>query len=145
MACIARSSWTGDRWSPIPIQRGWDTRWGDWEGDALIVESNGFTDRSWLDFGGHPHTEALRITERYTRRDVGHMDVQVTMVDPSIYAKPITFSMPIALQTDTEMLEGFCENHHKSREPDGVDEGCRRRAGTSSDTLTLRGDLRHRQ
>ena len=31
-------------------------------------------------------------------------------------AKPITFSMPMALQADTEMLEGFCENHHKSRE-----------------------------
>ena len=99
---------------PNPTWMGYSV--GHWEGDALIVESNGFTDRSWLDFGGHPHSEALRITERYTRRDVGRMDVQVTMVDPSIYAKPITFSMPIALQTDTEMLEGFCENHHKSRE-----------------------------
>ena len=99
---------------PNPTWMGYSV--GHWEGDALIVESNGFTDRSWLDFGGHPHSEALRVTERYTRRDVGRMDVQVTMVDPSIYAKPIAFSMPIALQTDTEMLEGFCENHHKSRE-----------------------------
>ena len=99
---------------PNPTWMGYSV--GHWEGNALIVESNGFTDRSWLDFGGHPHSEALRVTERYTRRDVGRMDVQVTMVDPSIYAKPIAFSMPIALQTDTEMLEGFCENHHKSRE-----------------------------
>jgi len=99
---------------PNPTWMGYSV--GHWEGDALIVESNGFTDRSWLDFGGHPHTEALRITERYTRRDVGRMDVQVTMVDPAIYAKPITLSMPITLQTDTELLEGFCENHHKSRE-----------------------------
>ena len=99
---------------PNPTWMGYSV--GRWDGDALIVESNGFTDRSWLDFGGHPHTEALRITERYTRRDVGRMDVQVTMVDPTIYTKPITFAMPIALQADTEMLEGFCENHHKSRE-----------------------------
>ena len=99
---------------PNPTWMGYSI--GRWEGDVLVVESNGYTDRSWLDFGGHPHTEELRITERYTRRDVGHIDVQVTIVDPKVYAKPITFSMPIALQADTEMLEGFCENHHKSRE-----------------------------
>jgi hypothetical protein len=38
------------------------------------------------------------------------------MIDPKVYAKPITFTMPMTLQADTEMLEGFCENHHKSRE-----------------------------
>ena len=99
---------------PNPTWMGYSV--GHWEGDVLVVESNGYTDRSWLDFGGHPHTEGLRITERYTRRDVGRIDVHVTMVDPTVYSKPITFSMPMALQADTEMLEGFCENHHKSRE-----------------------------
>jgi hypothetical protein len=99
---------------PNPTWMGYSI--GRWEGDVLVVESNGYTDRSWLDFGGHPHTEELRITERYIRRDIGRIDVQVTMVDPKLYAKPITFSIPMALQADTEMLEGFCENHHKSRE-----------------------------
>ena len=99
---------------PNPTWMGYSV--GRWEGDVLVVESNGYTDRSWLDFGGHPHTEELRITERYTRRDIGRIDVQVAMVDPTVYAKPITFSMPMALQADTELLEGFCENHHKSRE-----------------------------
>jgi hypothetical protein len=88
---------------------------GRWDGDVLVVESNGYTDRSWLDFGGHPHTEALRITERYTRRTIGSIDVHVSMVDPEVYAKPITFSMPMALQADTEMLEAFCENNDKTR------------------------------
>ena len=99
---------------PNPTWMGYSI--GRWEGDVLVVESNGYTDRSWLDFGGHPHTEELRITERYIRRDIGRIDVQVMMVDPKVYAKPITFSIPMALQADTEMLEGFCENHHKSRE-----------------------------
>jgi hypothetical protein len=99
---------------PNPTWMGYSV--GRWEGDVLVVDSNGYTDRSWLDFGGHPHTEDLRITERYTRRDVGRIDLQVAMVDPKLYAKPITFSMPMVLQADTEMLEGFCENHHKSRE-----------------------------
>ena len=99
---------------PNPTWMGYSV--GRWDGDALVVESNGFTDRSWLDFGGHPHTEALRITQRYTRRNIGEMSVQVTMVDPMVYAKPIAFTMPVKLRADTEMLEGFCENHHKSRE-----------------------------
>jgi hypothetical protein len=99
---------------PNPTWMGYSV--GRWDGDVLVVESNGYTDRSWLDFGGHPHTEDLRITERYTRRTIGRMEVQVTMTDPKVYSKPITFSMPIALQADTELLEGFCENHHKSRE-----------------------------
>jgi hypothetical protein len=99
---------------PNPIWMGYSI--GHWEGDVLVVESNGYTDRSWLDFGGHPHTDNLRITERYTRRTVGRIDAQVTMLDPTLYARSITLTMPIALQADTELLEGFCENHHKSRE-----------------------------
>ena len=99
---------------PNPTWMGYSV--GRWEGDVLVVESNGYTDRSWLDFGGHPHTEDLRITERYTRRDIGHMEVQVTILDPAVFWKPITISMPIALQADTEMLEAVCENHHASRE-----------------------------
>jgi hypothetical protein len=87
-----------------------------WDGDVLVVESNGHTDRSWLDFDGHPHTEQLRITERYSRPRFGRIDVQVTMVDPKAYLKPITFSMPMQFQADTEMLESVCENHGKSRE-----------------------------
>jgi hypothetical protein len=99
---------------PNPTWMGYSV--GRWDGDTLVVESNGYTDRSWLDFGGHPHTEGLRIVERYTRRNVGRIDLEATMLDPKLYAKTITFSMPMKLMPDTEMLEGFCENHHKSRE-----------------------------
>ena len=48
---------------PNPSWMGYSV--GHWEGDTLVVESNGFNDRSWLDRNGHPHTEALRVTERY--------------------------------------------------------------------------------
>ncbi len=94
--------------NPNPSWMGYSV--GRWEGDVLVVESNGYTDRSWLDGGGHPHTEDLRITERYTRRSIGHMDVEVTLRDPALYAKPITVTTPINLLADTEMLEGVCEN-----------------------------------
>jgi hypothetical protein len=68
---------------PHPTWMGYSV--GRWDGDVLVVESNGYSEKSWLDFDGHPHTEELRITERYRRRDFGHMDAQVKIVDPKAY------------------------------------------------------------
>ena len=62
---------------PNPSWMGYSV--GHWEGDTLVVESNGFNDRTWLDAMGHPHTEALRVTERYQRRDFGHLEQEVTL------------------------------------------------------------------
>jgi hypothetical protein len=94
---------------PNPTWMGYSV--GRWEGDVLVVDSNGYTDRSWLDFDGHPHTEDLRISERYTRKNIGQMEVQVTITDPKAYARPITFTIPMKLQADTELLESVCENN----------------------------------
>ncbi len=79
-----------------------------WDGDTLVVESNGYNDRTWLDHDGHPHTEALRMTERYRRRDFGHMDIDVTLADPQTYAKPWTVTVQAELAPDTEMIEWVC-------------------------------------
>lgn len=73
---------------PSPSFMGYSA--GRWEGDALVVESIGFNDRTWLDGGGHPHTEALHLTERFRRTDFGHMSVELTLDDPKAYAKPWT-------------------------------------------------------
>jgi hypothetical protein len=89
---------------------------GHWEGDTLVVESAGFNDRTWLDFAGHGHTEALRMTERYRRRDFGHLDLQVTLDDPKAYAKPWTVSAGGALAADTELLEYVCLENEKDRQ-----------------------------
>src|SRR3954468_15302606 len=48
---------------PNPAWMGYSV--GRWDGDTLVVDSAGFNDRTWLDFAGHPHTEALTITERF--------------------------------------------------------------------------------
>lgn len=81
-----------------------------WDGDTLLVESNGFSESTWLDVDGHPHTEGLRMTERYRRPDFGHLEVQITLDDPKAYAKPWTVAMTLDLKTDTEMLEYVCDN-----------------------------------
>jgi hypothetical protein len=97
---------------PNPTWMGYSV--GRWDGDTLVVESNGYTDRSWLDWDGHPHTEALRITERYTRRDFGHIEVGVSMTDPKAYPNGIRFTMPMKYRPDTELIEAYCENNAAS-------------------------------
>jgi hypothetical protein len=87
---------------------------GHWEGNTMVVESAGFNDGTWLDYGGHPHTEALRITERFTRKDFGHMDIQITFSDPKAYTRPWTITLQAELMADTELLENVCNENDKS-------------------------------
>jgi hypothetical protein len=91
----------------------WGYSVGHWEGDTLVVQSAGFNDRSWLDFGGHPHTEALRVTERFQRRDFGHMQLQFTLEDSETFTKPVTFSLGVNYVPDTEMLEYVCNENER--------------------------------
>jgi hypothetical protein len=81
---------------------------GRWEADDLVVESIGFNDRTWLDFGGHPHTEGLRITERYRRVDFGHIQRWITITDPKTFTQPISLQAEMTLDPDTELLEYVC-------------------------------------
>lgn len=81
---------------------------GRWEGEELVVESEGFKDVTWLDFGGHPHSESLHITERYRRPDFGHIQRRITLTDAKVFSKPITISSDLALVPDTELLEYVC-------------------------------------
>ena len=83
---------------------------GKWEGDTLVVETRGFNDETWLDDGGHPHTEALHVTERMRRRDFGHMEIAVTVDDPKAYYKPWGVTIPYHLLPDTELIESICAN-----------------------------------
>ena len=80
-----------------------------------MVESNGYTPRVWLDWDGHPHSEDLRITERFRRIDLGHMEIQMTLDDPKAYAKPWTIITRQELMVDTEMLEFVCNENEQDR------------------------------
>ena len=83
-----------------------------WDGDTLVVESSGFNGKAWLDQVGHPSTEKLRVTERFTRRDFGHMDVVSTIDDPNAYKKPWSYRQPLSLLADTELLELVCNENN---------------------------------
>ena len=86
---------------------------GHWDGDTLIVESNGYNDKTWLDNIGHPHTESLHITEKYRRTAFGHLELQVTFDDPKALTKPIALPIHMELATDAEMLEYACAENEK--------------------------------
>ena len=89
---------------------------GHWEGDTLVIVTAGFNDRTWLDDFGHPHTEALRITERLHRRDFGHMEIVRTAVDPGALVEPWTVPVKLELYADTEPLEYVCNENERDAE-----------------------------
>jgi hypothetical protein len=98
---------------PFPSWLGYST--GRWEGDTLVVETNGLNDKGWLDAFGHPQSESMHITERYHRRDFGHMDVETTFDDPKMYTRPFTVKVTHVLQPDTDILEYICGENEKDR------------------------------
>jgi hypothetical protein len=98
---------------------------GRWEGETLVVDSFGFNDKTWLSSRGLPHTEALRITERYRRDDFGHLRILATFMDPGAFSKPWSVEANMELAVDTEMIEAVCETRS-----DGW-------TGTLSDTRSL--------
>ena len=86
---------------------------GRWEGDTLVVDAVGFNDRTWLDQDGHPHTEALHITERYTRTDETTLQYQATIDDPQTYTRPWTIGYKIPWSPGTELLEYICQENNQ--------------------------------
>ena len=114
---------------PNPTWQGYSV--GHWEGDTLVVENAGFNDKTWLD-AGHPHSEDLRVTERFHRKDFGHMDLKITFSDPKIYARPFSIEMELELVPDTELLEYVCNENEQSVKHFVITEEDRRRNRTNT-------------
>ena len=90
---------------PTPAWLGYSI--GHWEQDTLVIESSGFNGKIDLP-GGAPSTESLRITERYRRRDFGHLERKITIEDPTLYTRPWTYSIDAILTPDDELIENVC-------------------------------------
>jgi hypothetical protein len=85
---------------------------GKWEGDTLVVDMVGFNDQGWLDFGAHPHTDKLHITERYRRKDLGHLEVEITVDDPGAFKKPWTMKKATELAAAGEEVGQYVCNEN---------------------------------
>jgi hypothetical protein len=122
-----RTIWTDGRKlpenPPEPRWAGWAV--GHWEPDnTFVVESNGYDDRSWISEAGNfitkagdggtgkngwPHSDEMKIVERWKRLDYATLEGQVTIIDPKVYAEPFQ-SLPLKhmLLPDAEIWEYFC-------------------------------------
>jgi len=96
---------------PQPTYGGYST--GKWDGDTLVVQTNGLKDGLWADYNGSPLTDAAKITERFRRPNFGHMEIQVTVDDPKAYTKPWTATIKLAISLNTELLEYVCVENEK--------------------------------
>jgi hypothetical protein len=97
---------------PLPTWNGYSV--GKWEGETLVVQSNGFRDGIWLDANGSPMTEAAKITERYHRPNYGTLDITITVDDPKAYTAPWTTTIRHLIALDTELLDYVCQENEKS-------------------------------
>jgi hypothetical protein len=90
---------------------------GHWEKDTLVVETVGFNDRTWVTFSSFPQTEQMRVTERFRRIDLGHLEVELTFDDPGAFKKPFTLKRVSTLAPDNfEILEYVCAENNRDRE-----------------------------
>jgi hypothetical protein len=85
---------------------------GHWEGDTLVIVTTGYNDRTWL-FDGLPHTESLRTTERFHRKDFGHLEITETFDDPKAFARSWTVKATGNLMPDSDVLEYVCKRERK--------------------------------
>jgi hypothetical protein len=85
---------------------------GHWEGDTLVVDVIGFNDKTWLTGTGTFHSEALHLTERYTRVDKDQINYDVTMDDPNVLTRPWTVHSTIMLREGTRVQEYICAENN---------------------------------
>lgn len=96
---------------PNPAWLGYSV--GRWEDDVFVAETAGFVENSWLDNFGKPGTNSMRVTERFRRKDFGHMEIEITIDDPKAYTKPWDVRLSWDLKPDWELIESICEENNK--------------------------------
>ena len=99
---------------PTPTWNGYSV--GAWEGDALVVRTQGFRDDLWIDTGGSPMSDIAKMTERITRPNYGTLNIDLTIDDPKNYTKPFTINLSQHIELDTELVDEFCLENEKSYE-----------------------------
>ncbi|MFM8535277.1 MAG: hypothetical protein ACKOEC_17090 [Acidimicrobiia bacterium] len=87
--------------SPAPAWMGWNV--GKWDGESLVIEVTDHMPDTWFDRAGNCHSEALKVTERYTAIDANTLDYEATIEDPNVFSKPWTIKMPLYRRREPNM------------------------------------------
>jgi len=86
---------------------------GSWDRDTLVIDTVGYNDKTWLDGRGHPHSEQLHTVERYTRKSLGTMEMEILIDDPGAYAKPFKVSWMVGLMPGEDLMEYICQENNQ--------------------------------
>ena len=86
---------------------------GRWEGDTLVVDVVGFNDKGWVLSGGVFHSDALRVTERYTRVDYDTIRYEATIEDPKVLTRPFTTGTTLMLRENARLREYICPENNE--------------------------------
>ena len=100
---------------------------GHWEGDTLVVDTVGFNEGSWIEAEGFPHTDHLRLVERFTRADFNTLKYEVTVDDPGAYTKPWTGGFSLRWNLGAELFEYVCQENNRVEETNAGADGAIRR------------------
>ena len=84
-----------------------------WEGDALVVDTVGLNDFSWVDGRGHPHTQQMHLTEKFRRPDYGDLAIDIVIEDPGTFTKPWIMHRVATLETAMDMTEYVCNENNQ--------------------------------
>ena len=96
---------------PNPSWNGYSS--GKWEGDTLVVKTNGLREGIWLDATGNPMTDAVKLTERLRRPNFGTLEIELTVDDSKAYTKPWTVKLTQSIKLDTDLLDFVCVENEK--------------------------------
>ena len=80
---------------PPPIDSWMGQSVARWEGETLVIDSNGFNDSTWFDRAGNFHSDKLKLVERFTRTSPDIISYEATIDDPTVFTKPWKMSMPL--------------------------------------------------
>jgi hypothetical protein len=97
---------------PQPSWQGYSS--AKWSGDALVIDTIGMRDDTWIDWNGSVLTEAAKVQEQIRRPDFGHLEIRVTVDDPKAYTKPWTVMIKERLIADSELMEEVCLENERS-------------------------------
>jgi hypothetical protein len=95
---------------PPPVDSWMGQSVGHWEGETLVVDVTGFNDSTWFDRAGNWHSDALHVTERYTRTSPEIIQYEATIEDPNVFTRPWKISMPLyrRVEKNAQILDFKC-------------------------------------
>jgi hypothetical protein len=99
-----------DTVDPPPIETWMGHSVGQWDGETLVVTVTDFNDKTWFDRAGNFHSDALKVTERFTPITPDVINYEATIEDPKTFTRPWRIAMPLyrRMEPNMQLLEYRC-------------------------------------